>query len=276
MVKKQLGGLTSLFSSSSSNKHVTAGAVLPCPSSSSSMLSASPSSAWQWPSCGQPRTLSFRQQQQQEEVDGQGRHHHHHHMMMKQAYKTMNAAYFPDSVDSCFSNSFASVDSFSTAAFESSSPVEASEAEAETVIRALRSDRLFFEPAAASSFILIKETSSTKPTKMKAVDDGKQKDTIRTKKTAFGGATAMSVESQNPYRDFRESMEAMVMSHGVKDWRWLEEMLGWYLRANGKSTHGLIVGAFVDLLVALSTASPADSSPATPTICSSSSAFSSL
>uniref|UniRef100_A0A0A9GY28 OVATE domain-containing protein n=1 Tax=Arundo donax TaxID=35708 RepID=A0A0A9GY28_ARUDO len=53
-------------------------------------------------------------------------------------------------------------------------------------------------------------------------------------------------------------------------------MLGWYLRANGKSTHGLIVGAFVDLLVALSTASPADSSPATPTICSSSSACSSL
>jgi uncharacterized protein (TIGR01568 family) len=90
---------------------------------------------------------------------------------------------------------------------------------------------------------------------------------------AFGGAIAMSMESENPYRDFRESMEAMVMSHqgGVKDWLWLEEMLGWYLRANGKSTHGLIVGAFVDLLVALSstagaTSPAADSlsSPATP------------
>ncbi|XP_062192550.1 transcription repressor OFP13-like [Phragmites australis] len=267
MVKKQLGGLTSLFSSS--NKDTT-GAVLPCPSSSSSMLSASSSSVWQWPSCGHPRTLSFRQQQ----VNGQDGHHRH---MMKQAYKTMNSAYFPDSVDSCFSNSFASVDSFSTAS-EASAPVDASEAEAEAVIRALRSDRLFFEPgAAASSCILIEEAS--KP-KMKAVvdddDDGHNDSTMSNATVAFGGATAMSVESQNPYRDFRESMEAMVMSHGVKDWRWLEEMLGWYLMANGKSTHSLIVGAFVDLLVALSTASPASSpAPASPTNCSSSSACSS-
>ncbi|KAF0899557.1 hypothetical protein E2562_020763 [Oryza meyeriana var. granulata] len=78
---------------------------------------------------------------------------------------------------------------------------------------------------------------------------------------AFGGATAMAIESSNPYRDFRSSMEAMVKSHGggkLDDWRWLEEMLRWYLRANVKSTHGLIVGAFVDLLVV--SASPAASS----------------
>ncbi|XP_062195355.1 transcription repressor OFP13-like [Phragmites australis] len=254
MVKKQTGGLTSLFGSSSKKD---AGAVLPCPSSSSSMLPASSSSAWQWPSCGQPRTLSFRQQQ----IDG-------HHHTMKQAYKTMNSSY---SVDSCFSNSFASVDSFSTAS-EASAPVDATEGEAEAVIRALRSDRLFFEPGASSCIL----KTPSKP-KMKAVyeeDDGKDAMRSSATKAAFGGATAMSVESQNPYRDFRESMEAMVMSHGVKDWRWLEEMLGWYLRANGKSTHGLIVGAFVDLLVALSTTSAA-SSPATPTNCCSSSACSS-
>ena len=32
-------------------------------------------------------------------------------------------------------------------------------------------------------------------------------------------------------------------------------MLGWYLQANVKKTNGLIVGAFVDLLVALTSSS---------------------
>lgn len=227
------------------------------------------SSSWQWPSCKQPRTLSFRQQ-----------HHGHHTMMIKQAYKTMNSAYFPDSADSCFSNSFASVESLSTAS-EASGTVDANEAEAEAVMRALRSDRLLFEPdaspATTSSSILKKKAK----VKVKAVnDDCDNKDTTTcidgsssgdSKQAAFDGATAMSVESENPYRDFRASMEEMVMSHGAKDWRWLEEMLGWYLRANSKSTHGLIVGAFVDLLVALST-SASPSSPTTATNCSSSSA----
>ncbi|RLM61035.1 hypothetical protein C2845_PM14G00200 [Panicum miliaceum] len=254
MVKKQqlaVGGLTSLFSTS--NKQ-------PCHSSSSSMSSSSSSSsAWQWTSCSlHPRTLSFRQQQQQEEDDanGHGCQNQHvdkdsHMALTKQQayYNTMNSAY------SCFSpNSLASIDSFSMASSDA--------AEAEAVIRAVRSDRLLFEPEEASSFKA--SGKADKPIIKDTTTMSKQAATA-----AFGGATAMSVESLNPYRDFRESMEAMVMSQGgVRDWRWLEEMLGWYLRANGKSTHGLIVGAFVDLLVALSTeaTSPADSSssPATP------------
>ncbi|RCV29311.1 hypothetical protein SETIT_6G002800v2 [Setaria italica] len=271
MMKKQqlaVGGLSSLFRSSSNKQQDTSptpGAVLPCRHSSSSSMSSSSYSAWQWTSCGlHPRTLSFRQlQQQEEDASRYGCQHRdddsHMAMMKKQAayYKTMNSSY---SVDSCFStNSLDSVDSFSTA----------SHAEAEAVIRAVRSDRLLFEPEDASSF----KAASKPNTKLiiKAMDDDDKDDTTTTASeaatAAFGGAMAMSMESENPYRDFRESMEAMVMSQGgVKDWFWLEEMLGWYLRANGKSTHGLIVGAFVDLLVALSTAaSPADSSsPATP------------
>lgn len=43
--------------------------------------------------------------------------------------------------------------------------------------------------------------------------------------------------------------------NGVKEWEGLEEMLGWYLRANGKDNHGFIVGAFVDLLVDLASSS---------------------
>jgi uncharacterized protein (TIGR01568 family) len=78
----------------------------------------------------------------------------------------------------------------------------------------------------------------------------------------------MTIESSNPYRDFRESMEAMVTSGGggggADDWRWLEEMLGWYLRANVKSTHGLIVGAFLDLLVSAAASPAASSSSSSP------------
>ncbi|XP_037461676.1 transcription repressor OFP13-like [Triticum dicoccoides] len=242
MVKKL--GLTSLiFSSKQVDSAASTSGAAPSSVASSSMSATS----WQWPSCKQPRTLSFRQQQ--------------HHQT---AYKTMNSAYLPDSgADSCFSNSFASVgDSLSTASEAASGLVEANERE--TVIRALRSGRLFFEPhatPATSSSILdeanLKVKDSDTTTVTTCCGSGK------VDKTApFEGATALTMDSSNPYRDFRASMEEMVMSHGVKDWCWLEKMLGWYLRANGKSTHGLIVGAFVDLLVALSdTASP--SSPTT-------------
>lgn len=199
MVKKKLG-------SGSSTKE-----VLSCPSTSSSWSSTF---AWQWPSCGQPRTLSFREEQQQQQA----------------YYKIMNSAYCP------IADSFEMV-------------------EAEAVICALRSDRLFFEPD-NSSCIFNKQPDS------KLIEEEEEEDKKK-KMVAFGGATAMSVESQHPYRDFRESMEAMVMSHGgVKDWSWLEEMLGWYLKANAKSTHGLIVGAFVDLLVSLSNTTSSSSSPA--------------
>ncbi|XP_047051564.1 transcription repressor OFP13-like [Lolium rigidum] len=215
MVKKL--GLASLIFSSSIKQVDSAAPTSAAPSvASSSSMSAS---SWQWPSCKQPRTLSFRQHQQQQT-----------------AYKTMNSAYLPDSgADSCFSNSFASVDgSLSTASEAVSGLVEANERD--TVIRALRSDRLFFEPHASLDTSSILKMANSTDKKM----------------AAFEGATAMTMDSSTPYSDFRASMEEMVMSHGAKDWRWLEEMLRWYLRANGKSTHGLIIGAFVDLLVALS------------------------
>lgn len=49
-------------------------------------------------------------------------------------------------------------------------------------------------------------------------------------------------------------MEEMVEAHGGgvhQDWKFLEELLACYLRINGKTSHGYIVGAFVDLLVEL-------------------------
>ncbi|KAJ6325679.1 hypothetical protein OIU76_012709 [Salix suchowensis] len=55
------------------------------------------------------------------------------------------------------------------------------------------------------------------------------------------------------------SMEEMVESHGLKDWDCLKELLGWYLKVNGKKNHGYIVGAFVDLLVGIAAAPSSDS-----------------
>ncbi|XP_062186127.1 transcription repressor OFP13-like [Phragmites australis] len=218
---KKLALMTSLFFNSSETSM--------CPSSPPSMSTASFSTAasWQWPSCMQARTLSIR-------VDSgeivSMRHDSNH--KQQEEYKTsMNPAYVLDSTEyySC---------SLSTAP-EQEPAVRAVADEDEVIVRGLRSNnRIFFEPESTSSIVSKAATAA-----------------------AFGGATALAIESADPYGDFRRSMEEMMMSHGVNDWGWLEEMLGWYLSANGKKTHGLIVGAFVDLLVALASApSPACSS----------------
>lgn len=65
-------------------------------------------------------------------------------------------------------------------------------------------------------------------------------------------SVTMSMESEDPYEDFKQSMEEMMESLGVKDdWESLEGLLGWYLKNNDKSNHGYIVGAFLDLLAAI-------------------------
>ncbi|CAK9180790.1 unnamed protein product [Ilex paraguariensis] len=103
----------------------------------------------------------------------------------------------------------------------------------ETVVRGLRSERLFFEPGETRSIL---EEAKT---------DG----------FPFKESVVMAVDSRDPFVDFKSSMEEMVEAHGLKDWEGLEELLSWYLRVNGESNHGYIVGAFVDLLVGLSFAS---------------------
>uniref|UniRef100_A0A0A9A491 Transcription repressor n=1 Tax=Arundo donax TaxID=35708 RepID=A0A0A9A491_ARUDO len=203
-------------------------------SSSLSAASFSTAASWQWPSCTQARTLSFR-------VDSAEivSMRHHDHKQQQEEYKTsMNPAYVLDSGEyySCsFSDSSEKLSTAPEAAIDNDVADED-----EVIVRSLRSNgRLFFEPESTSSIVNVKAATAA----------------------AFDGATALAIDSADPYGDFRRSMEEMVLSHGVNDWGWLEEMLGWYLSANGKKTHGLIVGAFVDLLVALASApSPACSS----------------
>lgn len=115
---------------------------------------------------------------------------------------------------------------------------EAAPAALEAVISGVRlSERLFFEPEETSS--ILRESKNGK----------------NSKRWMFKDSVAMALESEDPYLDFKRSMEEMVESKNLlKDWDCLEELLVWYLRMNGKINHGFIVGAFVDLLVGFSAA----------------------
>lgn len=113
----------------------------------------------------------------------------------------------------------------------------------EVVIRGLRSDRLFFEPEESNSIL----EEAKKSTTITASDRGGGVLDL----VPYKGSVFLSMDSKDPFMDFRSSMLEMIEAHGLKDWEGLEELLGWYLKVNGKSNHGYIIGAFVDLLATL-------------------------
>ncbi|KAJ0969694.1 hypothetical protein J5N97_022571 [Dioscorea zingiberensis] len=116
-----------------------------------------------------------------------------------------------ESTESFFTNTSEGSESFSTVTDGS---------EMEMVLQGMRSERLFFEPGGTSSIMEdARVTADTIP---------------------FKGSFAVTMESRDPYYDFRASMEEMVVVYGVEE---LEELLGFYLRVNGKETHGFILGA---------------------------------
>ncbi|TKY53137.1 Transcription repressor OFP13 [Spatholobus suberectus] len=188
----------------------------------------SSSSSWAWPSCHQPKTLSFRAAAAAVATTTA--------TVDDVVLKPFNSPFVDETPESFFTESPNSV-SFSTASDESRGrdPIE-------TVIRGLRSDRLFFEPDETSSILEAKLTSHV----------------------PFKNSVVLSMDSKDPYVDFQRSMEEMVETHGVNDWEGLEELLCWYLKVNGKSTHGFIVGAFVDLLLGLAFGSNSSCSEHSP------------
>ncbi|KAL3532142.1 hypothetical protein ACH5RR_005663 [Cinchona calisaya] len=185
---------------------------IPFPFKSKEMVSSG-SSSWPWPTCASPRTLSFRAKNDI-------------------FFKTMNCTYNNNSGNN--NNLEELVDTPECASF-SSVYREEEEEEEKTVIRGLRSERLFFEPGETSSSILEKAKVE--------------------EYFPFKESVAMAVDSRDPFLDFRRSMEEMVEAHELKDWESLEDLLTCYLKVNVKSNHGYIVGAFVDLLVTLAFAS---------------------
>ncbi|XP_031110099.1 transcription repressor OFP13-like [Ipomoea triloba] len=166
-------------------------------------------SSWQWPSCSQAKTLSFRAPSGKKTA----------------IFKTVNSV-FSDGADE-------SPESWFTNTPESTMTDHSEDSHVETIIAGVRSsERLFFEPGEQIMADQIKEEDGESP---------------------FKESVILAMESDDPYRDFKKSMQEMVESYsGVKDWEWLQELLGWYLKMNGNGNHGFIVGAFVDLLIELS------------------------
>nr|XP_010919418.1 transcription repressor OFP13 [Elaeis guineensis] len=64
-------------------------------------------------------------------------------------------------------------------------------------------------------------------------------------------SVALAMASDDPYHDFRASMEEMVEAYQLREWPSLQELLHCYLRLNEKKNHKIIVMAFVDLLMHL-------------------------
>ncbi|KAI3706051.1 hypothetical protein L1987_76304 [Smallanthus sonchifolius] len=205
----------------------------------SSLLFNKKKETWLWPSCNNPKTLSFR-------ADS-------NNMM----FKTVNSVYFDPKYtlhaeaeaevtthDSCFTNSSESA-SMSTESEEYLNPNEYSSVE--TIVRGAKSERLFFELGPTTSSILEGNIQC-----MDLGVGGGGGGDGGNNGVPYKESVAMSIESEDPQGDFKKSMEEMVEIHGLKDWECLEELLGWYLRMNGKNHHEFIVGAFVDLLAGIS------------------------
>ncbi|PIN14850.1 hypothetical protein CDL12_12500 [Handroanthus impetiginosus] len=121
------------------------------------------------------------------------------------------------------------------------------------IIRGVRlSERLFFEPGETSS--ILKETKTEDTNVVYSL-------------LPFKESVVLALESEDPYLDFKKSMQEMVESHGIKEWEGLEELLGWYLKMNGKNNHRFIVGAFVDMLVDNIKATAAAGAPSSIEVC---------
>ncbi|KAF8108997.1 hypothetical protein N665_0104s0303 [Sinapis alba] len=105
----------------------------------------------------------------------------------------------------------------------------------ESVIKGLRSsERLIFESKGESNSILEEAT-------IKQEEEEEEE-----------GFMLLSLESKDPYSDFKGSMEEMVEARALHhDWRSLEKLLLQFLKVNAKTSHRYIFAAFVDLLLNL-------------------------
>ncbi|CAL5032229.1 unnamed protein product [Urochloa decumbens] len=234
-----------------------------------------PPSAWPWPSCRHPRTSSFRHAPASDAAA---------------VFRTANTVY-----DTASSEQFlirrSSIDEAACADDRSplaaTLPGDAAAVEEEVeeeekemqlretaVVRGVRSERLFFDPAGAE-FLPKQVTQEAAPPERggkngeaAAVASVDSEDPAAEKAEPAagggGGAVVVTVESRDPYGDFRASMAEMVAAHGLRDWEALEELLAWYLKLNAKGLHAAIVGAFIDLLVTMHPQAPAAASSPSP------------
>ncbi|KAL9294762.1 Transcription repressor OFP18 [Arabidopsis thaliana] len=185
-------------------------------SSSFSSNSSSSSSSWPWPSSHQQnlKTISSK---------------------ASFIVNKPKDVYEPEPPPRSFSSSpsSSSYSSFSSTSHAIENPPEIESIE--NVIKGLKSSkRLIFERRGTSNSILEEATKR---------DDHEEEE---------DGLMLLSLESNDPYTDFKNSMEKMVEVHVLHhDWISLEKLLFWFLKVNVKASHRYIFAAFVDLVLNL-------------------------
>ncbi|KAL5204330.1 hypothetical protein ABZP36_009201 [Zizania latifolia] len=295
MGKKGGSGLTSIFS----RLVVAAGSS----AAGAGASPTAPSPPWQWPPCvNNPQTVSFRHDDGNDCpcstttaaacVRGSpAAAARPRNRKAGEMYKTVNSVYFDyfaaDDYGFEFDDEEEDEEERLPDGDDSFSTTTASEEWSEAVIRSLgrtSTDRFFFDPGPPTNSILATAASEVKVVASPAAaaaeqvlstsashdDKGRDVDVDEKQLPApppslVEESVAVAVDSEDPYRDFRSSMEEMVAAHGLRGWDSLEELLVWYLRVNSKHNHALIVGAFVDLLISLAAAAATTTSTTTTT-----------
>ncbi|XP_017251765.1 transcription repressor OFP15 [Daucus carota subsp. sativus] len=200
-----------------------------------------PSSSWPWPSCGIPKTLSFRDEPMHNSV----------HV----------------ATESCFFNSSARDLSADTIEQQEDEDLDKT---IENVIRQARlsSERLFFDNHIAEATSPQLKLSKTD----KNSTDFNKNNPVTSTSSYISSSDAklvvMGMDSTNPFEDFKKSMQEVVEASGLNmkgDRDSLDQLLSWYLKFNCKSNHGYIVGAFIDLLVSLEISSASNTTFSSPT-----------
>ncbi|KAM0872086.1 hypothetical protein ACQ4PT_038962 [Festuca glaucescens] len=288
------GALTSVFSRSKSKSGVD-------------------SPPWPWPSCGDPQTDSFRAGGEPCASAASGSSMGsrcgpvaaRHRKLVGAAgaaemYKTVNSVYFdPDGGESCSGLKPDEDDGEEWVVVEddglpTATTACAEEDLSEAVIRSLSrttlsTHRFFFDQDRPATNSILPAASSlagsTPPEEEEEEEEDKPAALSEKEKQPGPGdggkslvaeeSVAVAVVSADPHQDFLASMEEMVAAHGLRGWDALEELLVWYLRVNAKRHHPLIVSAFVDLLLRLTTGTPSATSTTTVTTSSSSTSTSS-
>ncbi|EOA25586.1 hypothetical protein CARUB_v10018933mg [Capsella rubella] len=185
--------------------------------SSFSSSSSSSSSSWPWPSCHQQSPKT----------------------KSSRASVIVNKPKHVDEPEPP-PRSFSSSSSYSS--FSSTSHVMGHPPEIETienVIKGLKSSkRLIFDQRGTSNSILEDTTKR---------EDHEDEE----------GFMLLSLESNDPYSDFKNSMEKMVEANALhQDWKSLEKLLFWFLKVNAKTSHKYIFTAFVDLVLNFAVGGP--------------------
>ncbi|KAI8522921.1 hypothetical protein RHMOL_Rhmol13G0034300 [Rhododendron molle] len=137
----------------------------------------------------------------------------------------------------------------------SSSPSSPSSA-APDLAAAFASQRFFFSsPGRSNSIVESSSSFSSSSSSSSSLTTSVRSDSI------VGGGVAVPTYSQDPFEDFRRSMQEMVEARRLvdvsADWNHLHELLTCYLSLNPKSAHKFIVRAFSDLLVSMLAPPPA-------------------